>query len=107
MSAERIAALNDAHRRSMPSGQVVFTRGVASLPTDVLAMAIRMTATFNQFNGDNDPHGEHDFGSFELSGHKFFWKIDYYDKEMKYGSEDPADPEVTTRVLTLMFASDY
>jgi Protein of unknown function (DUF3768) len=52
-------------------------------------------------------HGEHDFGSFTLAGRKFFWKIDYYDKELRYGSENPADPAATTRVLTLMLASEY
>ena len=37
-------------------------------------MAIRTVATFDAFSADNDPHGEHDFGSFELAGDKFFWK---------------------------------
>jgi len=31
----------------------------------------------------------------------------YYDKELQYGSENPADPAVTTRILTLMLASEY
>ncbi|WP_257187520.1 MULTISPECIES: DUF3768 domain-containing protein [Bradyrhizobium] len=26
---------------------------------------------------ENDPHGEHGFGSFDLVGQKVFWKIDY------------------------------
>jgi Protein of unknown function (DUF3768) len=52
-------------------------------------------------------HDEHDFGSFELGNNKFFWKIEYYDKSMTYGSQDPADPELTTRVLTVMLAEDY
>jgi Protein of unknown function (DUF3768) len=55
----------------------------------------------------NDPHGEHDFGHFEIAGQKFFWKIDYYDAAMEFGSEDPADPTKTTRVLTIMLASEY
>ena len=42
-------------------------------------MAIRTVATFDASSGDNDPHGEHDFGSFDLAGHKFFFKLDYYD----------------------------
>ena len=51
--------------------------------------------------------GEHDFVSFEHCNRTFFWKCDYYDKEMDGGSEDPADPDKTTRVGTLMLAEDY
>jgi len=83
------------------------TAGVDALPSDVKAIVIRTVATFTDFTPDNDPHGEHDFGSFELAGQKFFWKIDYYDAAMEFGSEDPADPAVTTRVLTIMLASEY
>jgi len=68
---------------------------------------IRRVATFSDFTADNDPHREHDFGSFEIAGRKIFWKIDYYDAEMAFGSEDPADPSKTTRVLTIMLASEY
>ena len=70
-------------------------------------MAIRKVATFDDFSADNDPHGEHDFGSFDLAGDRFFWKIDYYDPTLEFGSDDPADPSKTTRVLTLMLAAEY
>lgn len=63
--------------------------------------------TFSDFNADNDPHEEHDFGSFTLNGRKFFWKIDYYDTKMEFGSVDPADSTKTTRVLTIMLAKEY
>ena len=56
---------------------------------------------------DNDPHREHDFGSFEIEGETYFFKIDYYALDMIGGSEDPADPEKTTRVLTIMRADEY
>jgi len=107
VSAEKIKTLNDAFRTTMTGGTVLLTAGVDALPSDVKAMVIRRVATFSDFNEDNDPHGEHDFGNFTLTGRKFFWKVDYFDAAMEYGSEDPADPSKTTRVLTIMFASEY
>ena len=97
---DRIRELNDAFRKSLDPnlGKLVMTFGVSALPTDVRAMATRKVATFDAFSVDNDPHGEHDFGAFDLAGHKFFFKLDYY---------DPADPAKTTRVLTLMLAEEY
>ena len=70
-------------------------------------MVIRRVATFSEFTADNDPHEEHDFGNFELAGRKFFFKIDYFDENMEFGSEDPADPAKTTRALTIMLAEEY
>src|SRR5713226_195347 len=99
MSAEKIRALNDAFRATMTGGRVMMTAGIDALPSDVKAMVIRKVATFSEFTADNDPHGEHDFGSFALAGRKFFFKLDYFDRNMEFGSEDPADPSKTTRVL--------
>src|ERR671924_668630 len=96
----RIRELNDAFRKSM-ARDVFLTRGVADLPSDVKATAIRRVATFDAFTADNDPYGEHDFGSFDLAGHKFFFKIDYYAPDMEHGSEDPSDPDQRRRVLTI------
>jgi hypothetical protein len=107
MSAERIRELNDRFRTTMTGGQVLLTAGVSALPSDVKAIVIRRVATFSDFNADNDPYQEHDFGSFTLAGRKFFWKIDAYDTEMRFGSPDPSDPTKTTRVLTIMFAEEY
>ena len=107
MSTEKIRALNDAFRTTMTGGKVLLTAGVNALPADVKAMVIRRVATFSEFNEDNDPHGEHDFGNFTLAGQKFFFKLDYYDSNMEFGSEDPSDPSKTTRVLTIMLAEEY
>lgn len=103
----KICALNDAFRATMKGGKVCFTDSVANLPRDVCLSALRRVSMFDDFPKGNDPYGEHDFGTFQLDGRSFFWKIDYYDSEMEHGSEDPADPAVTTRVLTLMLAEDY
>ena len=62
---------------------------------------------FSDFTPDNDPWGEHDFGSFDYNGKKIFWKIDYYDRDLKFHSTDAADESVTTRVLTVMLAEEY
>ena len=107
MSTERIRELNDAFRRTFRGGKVLMTASVCDLPDCVKANALLNVAAFSDFTEDNDPHGEHDFGSFELVGRKFFWKMDYYDERCEFGSEDPANPEKTTRVLTLMLAEDY
>jgi hypothetical protein len=107
MSAAKIRALNDAFRSTFEGGRVVVTAGVRALPADTVARVLETTRTFADFNEGNDPHGEHDFGAFELAGCTFFWKIDYYDTAIEYGSDDPADPDVTTRVLTIMLADEY
>ena len=62
---------------------------------------------FDDFCAANDPYGEHDFGVVEAEGHTIFFKIDCYDRELNYGSPDPADPAVTERVLTIMLAEEY
>jgi hypothetical protein len=70
-------------------------------------MAIRKIATFDAFSADNDRHGEHDFGAFEVAGRRFFFKLDYYDPSLEFGSGNPADPAKMTRMLTLMLAQEY
>ena len=108
-SRERIRELNDQFRKTFDPtlGRMMLTAGVSALPSEVCAIALRKVATFDAFDAGNDPHGEHDFGSFNLAGDRLFWKIDYYDSTLECGSEDPADPTKTTRVLTLMLAAEY
>ena len=103
----RIRQLNDAFRRTFSGGRVTLTSGVNAMPDLIKARALQLARIFDYFNEDNDPHGEHDFGNFELANFTFFWKINYYDKDCQFGSEDPSDPERTTRVLMLMLASEY
>ncbi|UEM12414.1 DUF3768 domain-containing protein [Bradyrhizobium barranii subsp. barranii] len=99
-----IALLNDSFRRTFSGGKVMMTIGVAELPDCVKAEALRQVADFSGFTEENDPHGEHDFGSFDLVGRKFFWKIDLYEEpDVKDANGDP----VVNRVLTIMLASEY
>jgi len=105
--SDRIRVLNDNFRSTFVGGQVVMTQGVNALPLDIKARVLLAVQSFSNFTKDNDPHREHDFGSFEIEGESYFFKIDYYAPDMDGGSEDPADPEKTTRVLTIMRADEY
>jgi hypothetical protein len=103
----RIRELNDLLRRTFTGGKVVMTDGVAALPERDLAQLLAKVRSFDKFTNDNDPYGEQDFGSLELAGQTYFFKVDYYAPDMEGGSEDPADPAKTTRVLTIMRADEY
>ena len=102
-NAARIRELNDAFRRTFIGGRAILTAGVDALTAAEKAAVLAKLRTFDAFNGDNDPHGEHDFVSFEHEGVKYFGKMDC----MQHGSEDPADPSKTVRVLTVMRADEY
>jgi hypothetical protein len=105
--SDRIRVLNDNFRSTFVGGQVVMTQGVAELPLDTKARLLLAVQSFSNFTKDNDPHREHDFGNFKVEGETYFFKVDYYALDMESGSEDPADPNVTTRVLTIMRADEY
>ena len=99
--AGRISSLNDEYRKARQGFMV--TRGVSALPN--IATVLSMVQDFNEFDLDNDPYGEHDFGSFEVFGKKLFWKIDYYDSNLESWA-DPLSSECH-RVLTVMLADEY
>lgn len=105
--AERIAQLNDQLRKFGRGGQVMLTRGVTNLEGFDPTALITVLAKYDQFDADNDPHGERDFGDLDFAGSELLWKIDYYDQALIYGSPDPADPAVTTCVLTIILAEEY
>ena len=123
MSAERtarIAALNDALRSRVgvpvflgPGaprlGTVLMTRGIMSQTPETILEIWRCVRTFEGFEPGNDPHAERDFGAFDVPcAGRIFWKIDYYaDASCKWSSEDPADPDRSFRVLTIMLADEY
>lgn len=106
-SSEAIRKLNDAFRKSGKGGMIVMTQGVSCEPQHVIDEIREAVRNHTDFSPDNDPYGEHDFGKFEVESLKLFWKIDYYNKTMDGGSEDPADAQVTGRVLTIMLREEY
>jgi len=104
---EKIMKLNDHFRQTLQGGQVMFTRGAHDLGEDMVRRILIAVQNFSDFKADNDPYGEHDFEAVTVDGVKCFFKIDYFDKELKWGSPDASDPAVTTRVMTIMKAEEY
>ena len=108
--AAAIAALNDAFRAAGPERDWVMTAGIQSRGLAFIAAVIAKVRTHACFPPDSDPHGERDFGVISLAGEQVWFKIDYYDYDYElepYGSEDPANPGRTRRVLTIMFPDEY
>jgi arylsulfatase A-like enzyme len=103
-----IARLNDLCRTAMGvAGKLVQTQGISALPQAEQSAIREKVETFSDFTEGNDPYGERDFGAFEHDGQRVFWKIDYYAPDLMHGSENPADPKQTVRVLTIMLAQEY
>ena len=107
LKREMIARLNDALRTTFQGGQVLVTQGVqhSDQMADVLEAVRRYD--FSVTDPGNDPYRERDFGAITVEGEKYFFKIDYYDPQLRYHSPDPADPRKTRRVLTIMRADEY
>jgi hypothetical protein len=103
---QRIRDLNDQLRQGI-GGRIMLTSGVHARGAAFVAEALRAVAAFDAFTPDNDPYGEHDFGAFTVQDARLFFKLDAYDRELTFASPDPADPEVTVRVLTIMLAEEY
>jgi len=120
----RIARLNDLARSAMGVAcTAVATVGFRSLPEADQSSVRELIETFDAFTEDNDPHGERDFGTIyqladgrwtterprlrEDERERVFWKLDYYDRAMRFASEDAVDPAVTRRVLTIMLSDEY
>ena len=120
----RIARLNDLARRAMGVAcTAVATVGFRSLSASDQSSVRELIETFDAFDEDGDPYGERDFGCVYQLGdgrwtterprlcederERVFWKLDYYDRDLRFGSEDAANPAITRRVLTIMLADEY
>lgn len=103
----RTRILNDAFRTTFEGGKVTLSYKVSELPPDTIEEIVGRVQTFTDWTEDNDPEGEHNFGNFSLGDLTIWFKIDYYDKNYGLGSVDPADPNVTGRLLTILFPEEY
>ena len=106
-SKARIRALNDTLRTTGQGGTILLTRGVQALGENRLQEIIKAMQAFDDFTEENDPHEEHDFGIMTVDSESIYWKIDYYDLGLQGHSPDPSNPQVTSRVLTILLASEY
>ena len=104
---ERIRTLNDELRQHLLGGGAVITPGVAALGQEAVERIVKTISVYDDFCHANDPHEEHDFGSFDANGTTIFFKIDYYDRTLTGHSPDPADASVTERIITIMLADEY
>lgn len=104
-ATEKIRALNDSARHTFHGCRVMLTVGVQQL--ECWPQILNAVRSFSSFDESNDPYGEHDFGSLRMNDQIVFWKFDYYDLDLQMASPDPADPAVTSRVLTIMLAEEY
>ena len=102
-----IKTLNYHFRGSFSCGRVMLTCGINAKSQRELAEILNQVRCFNNFTTANDPYNEHDFGSFNYKGEQIYWKINYYDKNYQYCSEDPSNPNITNRVMTIMLAEEY
>ena len=106
--AAEIRRLNDCFRKNpVLLGKVMLTANVNAHGWAFTQKCLQSVKSYDAFTNDNDPHHEHDFGAFEVDGVELFFKIDYYDYNMIGGSDDPANPACTVRVLTIMERTEY
>ena len=104
----QVRALNDKARTTTEGGSFVTTRGIADKGMKFVVQVTAKVVQFTDFNANNDPHGEHDFGSFDHEGETIFFKVDVYENaECVYGAEEPWNPDNSYRVITVLLASEY
>ena len=99
-----IRTANDVFRRTLTGGDIFTTPGINTLGIDANLEILTQIRQFTDFHSDNDPYGEHDFGSIVYNQQKLYWKIDYYDNQLHGGSPDPANREpLPVRCFTFRF----
>lgn len=103
---QAIRHLNDRLRQTRLGGMLVLSTGIAELGDLAIGEILSCVATFEGFTPDNDPFGEHDCAIVDWGGHRVLFKIDYFDPTLQFHSDDPADPILTRRVMTVMLASE-
>jgi Protein of unknown function (DUF3768) len=95
-------------RLSRPSAKTlpaVFVGGLGKAAAVEKLAVYKAVREFTAFSDGDDPNAEQ--GKFTLNGQDYAWKIDYYDENLEFGSDNTADPSITKRVLSIFYADDY
>lgn len=107
-----IAHLNDRTRQGLDrTARIMMTSSCLATfaPGDraggIVAQA-QLLAALRRHEFSEAEARERDRGSFTFRGTTVYFRIDYYDADLAYGSENPADANVTRRVLTIMLRED-
>jgi hypothetical protein len=107
-----IARLNDRCRQGLDrTARIMVTRtcfGTFASGDGAMGIVVqaRLYAAVRRHVFTGTDAAERDRGNFEFEGTTVYFKIDYYDVALEYGSEDPADASITRRVLTIMLRED-
>ncbi len=104
---QKCRELNDQLRRHFTGGQIVITQGVRALGEPRLIEVLAAIRQYDGFDTASDPYGEHDFGEVNVGSKRVWFKLDYLDLDREYGSPDPSDPDLTTRVMTILLPEGY
>ena len=99
--AKKIAILNDRFRQTFRGGKIILgdkVRTLSYLEKSHLVQAIKM---FSDFNSENDPYREHDFGCVLLNTQRYYFRICCYDLQLQGRSANPHIVGQTRRILII------
>ena len=90
-------------------GKIVVHRHITALSGQEMMDIMKAVRTYNDWCEEKDPYGEHDYGSFEMNGETYIWKIEYYDPSYTYGVYESVrnNTKECKRLLTILPADQY
>jgi hypothetical protein len=110
-SAINTRELNDRlriHGSDPEIGRVTLSAMVMSLQPDKFFELLDKVREYDDFSKD-DPYNEHDFGSIDIDGETYVWKIDYYDTMYDGGVDHTQvnNSHKCKRLMTIMHIGEY
>ena len=99
-------ALNDHFRKTGQGGIVTLSMGLHKLGQAEVDNVMKQLAGEK---GDKsvEAGSEHDTGEIQVGNRTVNWEINYYNKELDDVSDNPTNPDQTTRFMTLLLSTEY